>query len=90
MTNDTEYQREKWGKFVDTNKYGQALLILNQQGDSDGHGVLIIARHPGLTRVKFTIPFEVRAEAKPFLQDADEAEVETRLNQEIERLLSLH
>lgn len=90
MTNDTEYQREKWGKFVDTNKYGQALLILNQRDDSDGHGVWIIARHPVLTRVEFTIPFEVRAEAKQFLQDVDEVEVETRLNQEIERLLSLH
>jgi hypothetical protein len=75
---------EKWGKFVETEKYGLALIILNQEDGSDNHAVWVIARYDEVKRIEFNVPFEVRAEAKSFLEKVDSEEIQCRLDNEIE------
>ena len=75
---------EKWGRFIVTEKYGQVLVILNQDDGSDEHSVWLITRYNNTERIEFCVPFSNRIDAKRFLDEIDEVEAQRRVNSEID------
>ncbi|MDW7548749.1 hypothetical protein [Pseudoalteromonas peptidolytica] len=76
-------EHEKWGRFVDTEDYGQVLVILNQDDGSDDHSVWLITRYNNTERIEFCVPFGNRIDAKMFLDGIDALEAQRRVSSEI-------
>ena len=64
-------KHEKWGKFIDSARFGNLLILLNEDNNDDNHPVWIIARHPDYGRIETSVPFSNRRKARLYLKVLD-------------------
>lgn len=78
---------EKWGRFVDTDLYGQALITLNQSSYDGQYSISITVRLKNVREIVSSLPFCCKNDAIRLFKALNPSEVESSVTNELEWLL---
>lgn len=76
-------EHEVWGRFVFSTVYGYVLVVLNENNDEVDHPVWLILRHAELSRIEFSVAFDNRENAREFMQQLKEGEMDQLIDAEL-------